>query len=891
MSYLSRLLVGSVAVIAIITVVVHADETAPVLPRAPMPSYGEWTSSRIGGGGYVQNVVPSATNPNRWYAYVDVGGLYRSEDGGRSWAMLHGGLPPVRGNYSVRGLLVDPRDDNRLVIATGSRWSKTDGIYVSDDAGKTWRSVTKGIFFDGNGPPRSAGLILQRHPTKLDRLFAASIGTGLWRSEDNGETWEMIGMEHLQPTDLKIDRSNPDRMWLCSLKGEYNINGQREQAAGFYRSTDGGATWTRLVEDSPAEILQDPVEPNRLYGLRRGQVLISQDAGETWADFTDGLLYDPAKQGSTSDFSYRAIASGPDFVIVGSCHGSVYHLTPGENSWQKVEGQLVDRGAHLRNGGGWGWAMASLVVSPHDPNHWFFTDFFGVSQTRDAGKTWAITLDGIEVTVIHTVMQDPTDPGVVHLGMADNAYFRSEDGGENFSRHPFPQGAITCKEIDLSAKLPARLYAVGATMYGQQIGQVYVSIDRGDTWERSPMLGLPPLTRDMCTSITVHPEEPYTVFLCVSGNIKENGPGVYQSTDGGKSWTWIGQGLPEGQPFFWQIQWAQGRQLAVSPDGTMVAISKQTQRIYVRDAGASTWQKVERSLSGAPHCVVADVLKPGRFFMGVRGDGLYRSEDFGHTWNRVVKGSVTHVMTDRAVADRVAAATDNGIILSTDGGSTWTELDRNLPDRVEGNMLAFAGDRLVVGSDGSGAFWIPLTREGRKTPTAKPVVRAELPEEWKKPPQAPKLTNTGGESGKDQPAGWRLWTGAGQAELIRDTETYRVGKASIAIRSTSDETRATAYQEFEPNDTPFTVTFWGKSEGVRKAQLAIQVFDKDDKQIDWIILGDFHRGAEKGKWTTSRQITLPAAAHSCRLNILVEGAGTAWVDDIRIKAHASEVFP
>src|SRR5690606_39127078 len=206
--------------------------------------------------------------------------------------------------------------------------------------------------------------------------------------EDNGETWEMVGLEHLQPTDLKIDRSNPDRMWLCALKGDYNINGQREQEAGFYRSTDCGVTWTRLVEESPAETLQDPVEPDRLYGLRRGQVLISRDAGQTWSDFTDGLQYDPAKQGSTSDFSYRAIAAGPDFVIVGSCNGTVYRLTPGENTWQKVEGQLVDRGGHLRNGGGWGWAMASLVVSPHDPNHWFFTDFFGVSQTRDTGKTW-----------------------------------------------------------------------------------------------------------------------------------------------------------------------------------------------------------------------------------------------------------------------------------------------------------------------------------------------------------------------------------------------------------------------------------------------------------------------------------------------------------------------
>jgi photosystem II stability/assembly factor-like uncharacterized protein len=82
----------------------------------------------LGGGGYIQNVVPCPSNPKRFYSYVDVGGVYRSDDGGQNWRMLHGALPPTSGTYEVRGLLVDPRDENRVLIATGSQWAGKEGV-------------------------------------------------------------------------------------------------------------------------------------------------------------------------------------------------------------------------------------------------------------------------------------------------------------------------------------------------------------------------------------------------------------------------------------------------------------------------------------------------------------------------------------------------------------------------------------------------------------------------------------------------------------------------------------------------------------------------------------------------------------------------------------------
>jgi len=209
----------------------------------------------------------------------------------------------------------------------------------------------------------------------------------------------------------------------------------------------------------------------------------------------------------------------------------------------------------------------------------------------------------------------------------------------------------------------------------------------------------------------VDPRDPNTLYLAVSGGVGSGRGGPYKSTDGGKSWTWVGDGLPQGSAFFWYMPLGQGRELAAGGDGTLVAISRlgESRGVYVLPAGSGTWVR-SATFAGEPASVVADVLAPGRYFVGVRGEGVYRSSDSGKVWQKVFDKAATHVMVDRAVRDRVAASTADGVILSLNGGQTWQVLDRSLPDRVLANMPAFAGDRLVVGSDGSGAFWIDLPK-------------------------------------------------------------------------------------------------------------------------------------------------------------------------------------
>jgi photosystem II stability/assembly factor-like uncharacterized protein len=692
---------------------------------APRPSqrarYGPWRSCMIGGGGYLQNVVLCPSDRRRVYSYVDVGGVYRSDDAGRRWRMMNAGLPSLPSGQNVRSLTVDPRDADRVIIAVGDAWTEARGIFVSSDGGETWRNTLAAPFF-GNGEYRWAGPLLARHPAKPDIVLAASVDRGLWRSADNGETWQQCGATGLHPTDLRFDVANPDRVWLCAQDSRLWVLGEeRAFKAGFFRSDDGGRTWVKVANRSPSEILQDPGDAHKLYGIIAGAVHISRDQGVTWEPFAEGL---PARtsEGYASEDEFESLAAGPGFLLTASTKGTFYRLHTGEGIWRKIEREglreIYEGEEWFRHeSGGFGSALCSIIIDPRDPDHWFFTDWFAIYQTSDGGRNWELTIDGIEDTVIHVLQQDPSDCAVVHLGMADNGYFRSTDGGVRFHSIPWRDGITNnIKCLALSPAQPNRVYAVGPRQWQWEANQVFISENGGRTWKRSPMQGLPDMTEHHCNTIAVDPRDSDSVYLAVSGKVKPQGGGVYHSVDGGESWAWMGEGLPEGAEFFSHSIWDTDREIAVGPDGSMVCIRHDRWEVWRWDGGANAWVQADVNMRGAPNGVVADVLRPGRFFLAA--GGIHRSDDGGKTWAEVLAADARHVTADFATPNRVAAGTQDGVALSEDGGATWRVLDRRLPNRLC-NTVAFAGDRLIVGSSGSGAFWLPLTAAAESPITAK----------------------------------------------------------------------------------------------------------------------------------------------------------------------------
>ena len=141
---------------------------------------GDWRPLPLYGGGYMQDVVISPSEPNVWYCHADVCGPFRSDDAGRSWKPLHQNFPAAWRNSKVdhvRGVLVDPRNANRVLVAGGDNWNfMGGGIVVSDDGGQSWRMTLKGARFYGNGPRRMYGRVLSRDPFDPDRIVAGEDG-------------------------------------------------------------------------------------------------------------------------------------------------------------------------------------------------------------------------------------------------------------------------------------------------------------------------------------------------------------------------------------------------------------------------------------------------------------------------------------------------------------------------------------------------------------------------------------------------------------------------------------------------------------------------------------------------------------------------------------------
>ena len=228
-----------------------------------MPHYGKWQSSKIGGGGYVLQVL-ATSDPKVYYCFIDNSGMYRSEDGGNSWRMLHGSLPPVRGCYNVRGLIVDPRDDKKIIAALGTRWDPVRRhlperrrrqelalLQRQDDDLRRRRSLSAagrsgpgpGPEKPGCGPGRQLrhGLVAehrQRH--ELDDVRAGG-----------------------HPAHGRVLRSpEPGSRLAVRQPSKEAYQGKNHGlAGGFYESLDAGKTWKKMADEGPSRSPKIPRTP------------------------------------------------------------------------------------------------------------------------------------------------------------------------------------------------------------------------------------------------------------------------------------------------------------------------------------------------------------------------------------------------------------------------------------------------------------------------------------------------------------------------------------------------------------------------------------------------------------------------------------------------------
>lgn len=256
----------------------------------------------------VWNIEPGrADEPDVLYAGVQPATLFKSTDRGESWTLNEslydhphrGKWNPGAGGLCLHSIVLDPRDKNRMYVAISAA-----GVYRTEDGGKTWEPRNKNVLadFEAKTFPEYGQCVhkLALHPSNPDILFQQN-HCGVYRSDDRGDDWIDIGEDKLPSRfgfPIVIHPHDPKTIYVM-LEESDQFRVSVEGQAAVWRSRDGGENWQRITkglpENSHVVILRDAMvadnlEPAGLYaGTDTGQLFYSRDDGDSWEMLADYL--------------------------------------------------------------------------------------------------------------------------------------------------------------------------------------------------------------------------------------------------------------------------------------------------------------------------------------------------------------------------------------------------------------------------------------------------------------------------------------------------------------------------------------------------------------------------------------------------------------------------
>ena len=254
----------------------------------------------------VWHLEPSHTDPNTVFAGVEDAALFKSTDGGQNWHEL-AGLRDVQGNKWTPGaggmglhtIILDPTNPNRIFVAISAA-----GCFRSDDAGKTWKVITKGLKSNYMPDPTvEVGFCVHRiaqHRARPDVLFM-QLHWDVMRSDNAGDLWHEVSGN--LPTDfgfpIEVHAHEPDTVYVWPITSD-SLHYPPDGKLRVYRSRKGGDDWEALTNGLPQEncyvnVLRDATSVDTLdscgvyFGTTGGQVYASSDSGDNWTPIVRDL--------------------------------------------------------------------------------------------------------------------------------------------------------------------------------------------------------------------------------------------------------------------------------------------------------------------------------------------------------------------------------------------------------------------------------------------------------------------------------------------------------------------------------------------------------------------------------------------------------------------------
>ncbi len=603
-------------------------------PFAPSPERGIYRSAD-GGESWelvlhvdentgASDLAMDRTNPRILYAsmwdhdrepwYIRSGGpgsgFWKSTDGGDTWEEINAGLPDLMGKTAID---VSPADPDR-VWALIEADEDVDGVYRSDDGGKSWSLVSSERQLRGR-----AWYYIEIYADPRDRETVYVMNSPFLKSIDGGRTWETIQTPHVDHHDL----------WINPFDGDVMLSAND---GGGTVTFNGGETWSTQENQPTAQIYRLAVDnqfPYRMYGGQQDNTSVGMLG---WATHAGGLGWKDWFDAGGGESAWVAFdPDNPRYLYATSIQGIITELDTELGSARSVQAypqfQLGMDAEDMRYR--WNW-NGPVVVSPHDPRVIYHASQV-LLRSSDRGVTW------------EEISPDLTRNEPEKHVAAGGPFTNEAAGGEVYNT------IVTMAESPLEA---------GTIWVGADDGLVHVTRDNGETWTDVTPEGMP---EGMVNSLDPSPHEAGGAYITLSRyKFNDFAPYIYKTVDYGESWERIDAGIGADRPDAW------ARVVREDPERRGLLYAGTELGMYVSFDDGASWRSLALNM---PLAQITDLqVQAGDLAVATQGRGFWVLDDLSPLRQWAGGGGADgHHLYTPATAYRVSAGLGGPVGPTTTG--------------------------------------------------------------------------------------------------------------------------------------------------------------------------------------------------------------------------------